>query len=76
MVFKEFSLTDKEAKGATFYNKLENILLYKPLTVSSNGELSLFLNMEKTKLSYLVIKKYFKINYLSKIGMEIFTLND
>jgi hypothetical protein len=44
-VFEEFSLPDKNSKGATFFNKFESVMAYKPLTVAKDGSLSLFLNM-------------------------------
>ncbi len=75
-VFEEFSLPDKNSKGATFFNKFESIMFYKPLVVTKEGDLSLFLNMERTKLAYMLIKKTFKVNYLSNIGVDIFPMEN
>jgi hypothetical protein len=51
-------------------------MLYKPSVVSKEGELSLYLAMEKTKLSYQLIKRHFRVNYLSKMGIDVFTLDN
>lgn len=51
-------------------------MLYKPLLTSKDGGLSLFLNMERTKLSYMLVKQNFKVSYLNKIGMDIFTIDN
>jgi hypothetical protein len=41
-----------------------------------DGKLTLFMNMERTKLCYMMLKQHFKINYLSLIGTEIFALDN
>ena len=56
VVFKEFTLPKKASKSSTFFQKLESVLLYKPQIVSGYGDMELFLNMEKTKLSFLIFK--------------------
>lgn len=74
MVYEEFSLPDKHSKSMGFFERLYSLLLYKPKIVSPNGDLDLFLNMEKTKLCYLSIKNHFKINYLKKMGVDFLAL--
>lgn len=65
-----------DSKHMSFFDKLYSLLLYQPQVVNERGDLDLFLNMEKIKLSYLTIKHNFKINYLKKIGFEFLALND
>lgn len=74
MVYEEFSLPDKHSKNMGFFERLYSLLLYKPKVVTPNGDLDLFLKMEKTKLCYLSIKNHFKINYLKKMGVDFLAL--
>lgn len=50
-------------------------MLYKPQIVGPDGQIDLFLKMEKIKLAYLLLKKTFKLNFLQKIGIDVFALN-
>lgn len=65
-------IPSKYNKGAGYFQKLRGILLYKPQIIGPYGELDLFLKMEKIKLAYLVLKKTFKLNFLEKIGFDVF----
>lgn len=49
---------------------------YKPSVVSPQGELSLFNKMERIKLSNCCFERYFKMENLHVIGLEVFALND
>ena len=74
--FFEFYLPDKRSKNSSFFDKLEALLLYKPMTVGEAGELDLFVKMERTKLCYLSVKHAFKINFLRKMGFDFLCLPD
>ena len=74
--FFEFHLPDKRSKNSGFFDKLEALLLYKPMTVGEAGELDLFVKMERTKLCYLSVKHAFKINFLRKMGFDFLCLPD
>ena len=47
-----------------------------PHISDENGTLSLFRNMEETKLCYLLIKQEFQVNYLGSIGIELMALGN
>lgn len=74
--FFEFYLPDKRSKNSSFFDKLEALLLYKPMMVGEIGELDLFMKMERTKLCYLIVKHSFKINFLRKMGFDFLCLPD
>jgi hypothetical protein len=46
------------------------------MVVNESGDLDLFLNMEKSKLSYLIIKNNFKVSYLKKMGFDFLALSN
>ena len=50
--------------GAGYFQRIKAILLYKPQLVGPDGNLDLFLKMEKIKLAYVLVKSVFKINFL------------
>ena len=50
--------------------------MFRPLVVGPNGELELFLKMEKTRLSYLILLEHFRLENFNKFGYEIFTLHN
>ena len=75
-LYEDFALSNKQAKGG-FFQKLRNMLVYKPTFVSPYGEMALFNSMERTKLCYLMMKSTFKVNYLQReLKMEILSLNN
>lgn len=75
-LYVDFVLPNKDAKGG-FFQRLRNILAYKPHLVSPYGEMALFNSMERTKLCYLMLKSTFKISYLQKeLKMDILALNN
>jgi hypothetical protein len=74
--YEEFILPNKDSKGG-FFQKLRNILVYKPNLVTPYGDMALFNSMERTKLCYLMLKRVFKINYLQRIlQMDLLCLNN
>jgi hypothetical protein len=76
LAYEEFYLPDKSSKSGSFFEKLYSLLLYKPQVVSPQGDLDLFLKMEKSKLCYLAIKDHFKMSYLRKMGFDFFALSN
>jgi hypothetical protein len=64
ITYEPFTLPDKSTEGISFFGRLRNILFFKPMTVTPDGGLSLFLKMERIKLGYLNLKTHFKIDYL------------
>lgn len=46
------------------------------MMVTPHGDLDLFLNMERSKLAYLLVKNYFKVSYLRKMGFDFLALSN
>ena len=44
--------------------------------MSPFGDLTMFTNMERTKLAYLKIQEYIKIEQLDRMGMDIYAINN
>lgn len=68
-------MPNKKSKGG-FFHKLNSMLIYKAEKVTPYGDESLFNSMERTKICYILVKEMFKINYLNKLGCDIFMLNN
>ena len=69
-------MSNKNAKGG-FFQKLRNILVYKPNFITPYGDMALFNSMERTKLCYLMLKSTFKVNSLQKLlKMDMLTVNN
>ena len=75
-VYEEFMLPGKGYQGAGYFQRLKAILLYQPQIVKPDGELDLFLKMEKTKLAYVVLKTHFKVNFMEDMGFSFLALPD
>lgn len=74
-MYEQFIIPGKEHKGSGYFQRMKAISLYKPQIVGPNGELDLFLKMEKIKLAYVLLKTTFKINFLEKIGFDMVALS-
>ena len=62
--------------GAGYFQRIKAILNYKPQVVGPDGNLDLFLKMEKIKLAYVLLKSTFKMNFLEKMGFDTVALSD
>ena len=57
-LFAPFYTMSKKAK---FFDRLEHMLRFKEQVVSPYGDLSLFNKMERIKLSYSILREFFRI---------------
>lgn len=51
-------------------------MTYKYSSAVPDAELSLFNNMERSKLVYLSLQDYLKMENLYKIGLEVYAINN
>lgn len=64
------------SKHKKFADRLQTLLMFKPLVVGPNQKEGLFLRMERAKLAYLILEEFLRIENFPRIGLEVFALHN
>lgn len=64
------------SKHKKFADRLQTLLMFKPLVVGPEKKTGLFLRMERTKLAYLIVEEFLRIENFPRMGLEVFAMHN